>query len=172
MSTKRRRHSRTTQSLGQQLTSQLDPGTSYLCRSEMPPTPAPGYNLAPPKVTRESPKFSIPQSVLDAPPFPLDSTTFAIKASIGETEIFSHEQVAPGHEINQSLFCTKMRIASVTKLFTALSILLSDDQIGWEDPITKHVHGLDEEVYGEVTISALASHTSGLGRFVRHLFCT
>ena len=97
----------------------------------------------------------------------MEDTSFAVQASIGNTTVFQYEHTAPGREVNQSLFDTKLRIASATKLITALALELSKDKIGLDDPITKFIPGLNEEYYGDVTIKALTDHTSGLGRFVR-----
>jgi len=97
----------------------------------------------------------------------MEDTSFAVQASIGNTTVFQYEHTAPGREVNQSLFDTKLRIASATKLITALALELSKDKIGLDDPITKFIPGLNEEYYGDVTIRSLTDHTSGLGRFVR-----
>jgi CubicO group peptidase (beta-lactamase class C family) len=96
---------------------------------------------------------------------PTANTSFAIQASIGNTTVFQYEYSAPGREANQSLFDTKIRIASATKLITALALELSKDNINLDDSITKFIPELIEEVYGDVTIKSLADHTSGLGRF-------
>jgi CubicO group peptidase (beta-lactamase class C family) len=98
----------------------------------------------------------------------LGNTSFAIKASIGNTTVFQYEHSAPGREVNQTLFETQIRIASATKMITALALVLSKDKISLEDPITKFIPGLKEELYGDVTVLSLTDHTSGLGRFVRH----
>jgi CubicO group peptidase (beta-lactamase class C family) len=97
----------------------------------------------------------------------VQNTSFAIQASIGNTTVFQYEHNAPGREVNQSLFDTKIRIASATKLITALALELSKDKIDLDDSITKYVPGLNEEFYGDVTVKSLTDHTSGLGRFVR-----
>lgn len=155
--------------------------------------PPPGPSLPPPKGVNIATSIHIfdssariQQSPLNYPWY--DTTTFTIKASIsGATAIEtahrpSEQTTSPAREqpldVQQSglpgsdeprdpLFDTKFRIASVTKVFTVLAVLLSKDKIGWEDPITKFVPELDAEVYGEITIGSLADHTSGLGRFVR-----
>lgn len=126
--------------------------------------PPPGALLPRPSVSNSS--FSVPASTFENHAW-LSDTSFAVKASIGDTTILQHEYSAPGYAVPQSLYETKVRIASVTKLFTVLAIILSKEKIGWEDAITKYIPELDEEKYGQVTISALASQTSGLGRFVR-----
>jgi CubicO group peptidase (beta-lactamase class C family) len=128
--------------------------------------PPPGPILPPPTLTPNSSTFSILDAVFNNFTF-LGDNSFAIKASIGNTTVFEYEHSAPGREVNQSLFETKIRIASATKLITALAIELSKDKISLEDPITKFIPGLKEEYYGDVTIKALTDHTSGLGRFVR-----
>lgn len=46
-----------------------------------------------------------------------------------------------------------------------LALLLSSDKIGWEDSIKKYVPELKDDAWDDVTISSLAGHMSGLGRF-------
>jgi len=94
-----------------------------------------------------------------------NETTIAIKASISGTPVFEYAH-CPGSEDFENLYETQFRIASVTKVFTVLAVLLSQPSIGWEDSIAKFVPGLDEAAYAEVTIRSLAEQTSGLGRFV------
>lgn len=94
-----------------------------------------------------------------------NKTTIAIKASLGGEAIFDYQHHAEGGD-GRDLFNKQIRIASVTKVFTVLAVLLSEDSIRWDDCITKFVPGLDK-AYADVTIGALASQTSGLGRFVR-----
>ncbi|KAK4653981.1 hypothetical protein QC762_400090 [Podospora pseudocomata] len=68
---------------------------------------------------------------------------------------------------------TVYRIGSCTKLFTVLS-LLQQTKIRWDEPVTRYLPELEEnQVHGteieavqwqHVTIGALASHVSGIGR--------
>lgn len=135
--------------------------------------PPPGALLPPPTLgpvnsAYSTPSnFSIPDSVFKS--IPVQNVSFAIKGSIGDNTIFQYEYSAPGREVPQSLFKTKIRIGSVTKMLTALALEMSSDKITLSDPITKFIPGLNKEYYGDVTIGALASHTSGLGRYVRSL---
>lgn len=126
----------------------------------------PGPILPPPSVAPGTSNFSIPRAVFQNFTF-LQNTSFAVQVSIGNTTVFQYEHSAPGRQVNQSLFETQIRIASATKFITALTLELSKDVLSLEDPITKFVPGLSEDLYGDVTIKALADHTSGLGRFVR-----
>ncbi|EDU47422.1 AmpC Beta-lactamase class C [Pyrenophora tritici-repentis] len=135
----------------------LVPTTLSIC-------PPPGSILPPPILAPNTSEFNIPESLFSNLTY-LGETSFAIQAAIGNTTIFQYEHSAPGRQVNQSLFETRIRIASATKLITALAIELSRDEISLEDPITKFIPGLKEELYGDVTIKALADHTSGLGRF-------
>jgi CubicO group peptidase (beta-lactamase class C family) len=121
--------------------------------------------LPPPKVLSDSLGFDIPDSTF-ANQVWLPDTSYAIKASIGDLTIFEHEHSAPGREVVQSLLDTSLRVGSVTKTFTVLAILRSADKIKLSDPVTKFIPELSKEVYEDVTIGALASHTSGLGRYV------
>ena len=127
--------------------------------------PPPGPLLPPPKLPSNSAQFVIPESAFVDLPWASD-TSHAIKASIGDVTIFEHEYTAPGREVGQSLLDTKLRIGSVTKTFTMLAVLLSEDKIKLSDSITKFIPGLNENAYGDVTIAGLASHTSGLGRYI------
>jgi CubicO group peptidase (beta-lactamase class C family) len=138
---------------------------SFLIPTTLSLCPPPGPILPPPTLAPTASNFSIPDTVFSNFTF-LANTSFAIKASIGNTTIFEYEHSAPGREVNQSLFETKIRIASATKLITALAIELSKDKISLDDPITKFIPDLKEEYYRDVTIKSLADHTSGLGRFV------
>lgn len=137
----------------------LVPTTLSLC-------PPPGPILPPPTLALNTSDFSIPDAVFSNLTY-LGETSFAIQAAIGNTTVFRYEHSAPDRQVSQSLFDTKIRIASATKLITALAIELSKDKISLEDPITKFIPGLKEELYGDVTVKALSDHTSGLGRFVR-----
>jgi hypothetical protein len=127
--------------------------------------PPPGPLLPPPAVKTSG--FSIPDSKFESLPW-LSDTTFAIKAKIGSTDVFRYSHAAPGyHTSDVPLYGTKMRIGSVTKLYTVLAIKIAREQIGWEDPIGKFIPELaNNPAYKDVTISNLAGQTSGLGRFV------
>lgn len=127
--------------------------------------PPPGALLPPPTLESVSSNFSIPESVFSRLSF-LGNNSFAIQASIGDVNVYEYEHSAPGRELNQTLFKTKSRIASATKMITSLALALSSDLISLEDPITKYIPGLDEDLYAGVTVGSLADHTSGLGRFV------
>ncbi|KAJ4988100.1 Beta-lactamase-like protein-like protein 1 [Stagonosporopsis vannaccii] len=127
----------------------------------LPPGPA----SPPPRVLPTSSKFDIPQALLEDVPWSLD-TSVAVKASIGDITVVVHERSAPGREVGQSLLDTSLRIGSVTKIFTMLAILLSADKISLSDPITRFVPELNKKAYKDITIAALASHTSGLGRYI------
>ncbi|KNG48833.1 beta-lactamase/transpeptidase-like protein [Stemphylium lycopersici] len=126
--------------------------------------PPPGAILPPPTLASYASDFRLPDAAFQNLTF-LNSTSFAVQASIGITTVFQYEHSAPGREVNQSLFDTQFRLASATKLITALALELSKDTISLDDPITRFVPGLEKELYGDVTVKALADHTSGLGRF-------
>jgi hypothetical protein len=127
--------------------------------------PPPGSLLPPPKTTSNLSSFTIPDLAFADVPWASD-TSYAIKASIGDVTVFQYEYSAPGRQVGQSLLETKLRVGSFTKTFTMLAILLSADKIKLSDPITKFIPELNEEAYGNVTIAALASHTSGVGRYI------
>ncbi|KAJ4335977.1 hypothetical protein N0V87_005698 [Didymella glomerata] len=127
--------------------------------------PPPGPVLPPPKLLPNSTKFVVPDTTFADLPWSSD-TSFAVKASIGDVTIFEHEYSAPGREVGQSLFETSLRVGSVTKTFVMLAVLLSPDKIKLSDSITKFIPELNGHAYQDVTIAALASHTSGLGRWI------
>ncbi|KAL1794892.1 hypothetical protein ACET3X_006708 [Alternaria dauci] len=128
--------------------------------------PPPGAVLPPPSLEPNTANFSIPEVLFtNSSSVQIQNTSFAVQASIGDTVVFQYEHSAPGRVVNQSLFDTKFRIASATKLITALALELSKDMINLDDPITKFIPELNEEFYGDVTIKSLTDHTSGLGRF-------
>ncbi|KAI4916027.1 hypothetical protein J4E90_004473 [Alternaria incomplexa] len=137
---------------------------SLLAPTALSLCPPPGAILPPPSLAAHTSNFSIPDAVFQNFSF-IQNTSFSIQASIGNTTVFQYEHTAPGREVNQSLFDTKLRIASATKLITALALELSKDKINLDDTITKFIPGLNEEYYGDVTIKSLTDHTSGLGRF-------
>jgi CubicO group peptidase (beta-lactamase class C family) len=58
---------------------------------------------------------------------------------------------------------TIFRIASVTKIFTVLAVLL-EDTIKMEDLISKFVPELNDPKWAEVTIGMLTSQLSGAPR--------
>ncbi|KAJ8110380.1 hypothetical protein OPT61_g6767 [Boeremia exigua] len=125
----------------------------------------PGPIVPRPNVISTSPKFELSDSTFKNLPWTSD-TSYAVKASIGNVTILEHEYSAPGREVGQSLLDTIIRIASVTKTFTMLAVLLSADKIKLQDSITEFIPELKKDVYGDITIAALASHTSGLGRYI------
>ncbi|KAF1955277.1 beta-lactamase/transpeptidase-like protein [Byssothecium circinans] len=131
--------------------------------------PPPGPILPPPvNISPSSPSPSfISDALLKEYPW-FNTTTLAIKASIGDVPVISYEHRAPTNTsapYAKDLFNTKFLIGSVTKVFTVLAVLLSSNKIGWEDSITKYIPGLDTVAYQDVSISALAGQTSGLGKF-------
>ncbi|KAF2111950.1 beta-lactamase/transpeptidase-like protein [Lophiotrema nucula] len=122
-----------------------------------PPVLAPALNLSGPAIDNST--FTSWHSK----PW-VDNTSFAITASLSGAELFHFEHIDPDYARNVSVCNTQFRIGSVTKIFTILAVLLSKDQIGWRDPITKYVDGLKGDVWDEVTIESLAGQTSGLGK--------
>ncbi|MDF1543829.1 MAG: serine hydrolase [bacterium] len=59
---------------------------------------------------------------------------------------------------------TKFFVGSVTKQFTALAVLLleEDGRLKLDDPITKHIAELPQQDAANITVHHLLSHTSGL----------
>jgi hypothetical protein len=111
----------------------------------------------------------INDSAFEDLPFNKD-TSYIIKAELGGTELFTHSWIAPQQYIPDKAVNPEnlqTRIASVTKLFTVLAVLLSEDKLSWEAGIREYVPELQGDVWDDVTIGALAGHTAGLGKFVR-----
>ncbi|KAF2450914.1 beta-lactamase/transpeptidase-like protein [Karstenula rhodostoma CBS 690.94] len=123
----------------------------------------PGFSLPRPIAVQPLTSLAKLETTLRSCPWH-NKTTIAIKASVGGGPIFQHAHRASDEGV-ANLYDTKIRIASVTKIFTVLAVLLSRTEIGWEDSIKKFVPGLNEAAYADVTIGALAGQTSGLGRF-------
>jgi len=59
---------------------------------------------------------------------------------------------------------TVMRIASVTKLVTAVAIfkLVEDGFIRPDEPMSRYIPQMDKEPFKEITIAQVLSHSSGL----------
>lgn len=137
--------------------------------------PIPGFSLPPPTITNDVDSSTfISNDLLKAYPW-FNTTTIAVKASVGDVQIIEYQSRPASNSSTPttslpSLFDTKFRVGSVTKVFTVLAVLLSKDKIGWEDSITQYVPGLDPTAYADVKISALAGQTSGLGRQVYYPF--
>jgi hypothetical protein len=139
--------------------------------------PPPGVSLPPPAVsTIDNLRFDyFPDGSAFLPQVQNEDwyskTTFSIQASIDGATVFKHASYRTGEGITvpsgdvSALLEKQTRLGSVTKAFTVLAILMSKDLIHWDDPITKFGPKL-EKAYENVTISALAGQTSGLGRYV------
>jgi len=58
---------------------------------------------------------------------------------------------------------TKFQLASVTKVFSVVGLLLLEQggKLSLDDPVSKHLSGLPNQ-WGDVTLRELATHTSGL----------
>lgn len=125
----------------------------------------PGPISPPPRVLPTSSNLEISKSLFEDLSW-ISDTSFAVKASVGDVTVFEYERSAPGREVSGSLLDTSFRIGSVTKTFTMLAVMLSSPGIKLLDSITEYIPELNKEVYEDVTIAALASHTSGLGRYV------
>jgi CubicO group peptidase (beta-lactamase class C family) len=112
--------------------------------------------------------------------FETDSTTsLAVQArSLADSEpLFEYYHTAP--TVNKTgaqkvTSQTQFRIASVTKAFTILAMLIHEDRFDWRDPITKYVpellhgnassSGVHGVKWNEVTLDALSSQLGGIPR--------
>jgi CubicO group peptidase (beta-lactamase class C family) len=96
-----------------------------------------------------------------------EDSSYFIRAKVGSSRIYRHSHIAEPYAVaEQDPDNIKFCIASITKLFTVLAVILSKDKISWEGCIKEYVPELQGEVWNDVTIGALAAHTSGLGKFV------
>lgn len=78
---------------------------------------------------------------------------------------FGVREIGRGDPVDED---TIFAIASNTKAFTAaaLGILVQEEQISWDDPVTKHLPGFqmaDPWVTRQITVRDLLCHRSGLG---------
>ncbi|KAF2017479.1 beta-lactamase/transpeptidase-like protein [Aaosphaeria arxii CBS 175.79] len=126
--------------------------------------PPPGALLPPPSLKNSTSGSPVSESALKE--LEGDDTSFAIRATIGDKDVFSYGYLAPAYDHNNiGLYDTKFRVGSVTKVLTVLAVLLSEDKILFSDSIKKFVPELSGDVWDDVTIQSLADQTSGLGRF-------
>ena len=95
------------------------------------------------------------------------TTSFSIQATSLDETFFSHYHTAPEknetgtQEVGGD---TVFRIASVTKVFTVLALLL-EKEMGLDDPIGKYVEELDgKEGWEDVTLRLLASQLAAVSR--------
>ncbi|KAF2006630.1 beta-lactamase/transpeptidase-like protein [Amniculicola lignicola CBS 123094] len=127
----------------------------------------PGPNLPPPTISATTPLILNATFILPADTSWANSTTFVVRASVGSTSIFHYEQIHEAQNATHSspISDTKFRVASVTKLFTLLAILISPNKVEWNYPIGEYVPELRGGAWDAVTVGALAGHTSGLGKY-------
>jgi CubicO group peptidase (beta-lactamase class C family) len=134
--------------------------------------PPAGPVLPPPAVPDN---FSLPSvvSVIDdllaSPPTGVDwnTTSFSIEVTSDVKTFFQYHYTAPvRNETGVSVIDTDTvyRVASVTKVFTVLALLIhAQDKL--EDPITWHVPEIsDHAVYQEISLRMLASQIAGVPR--------
>ncbi len=112
------------------------------------------------------------------PPFNVNTTSFAIEVTAAEQTLWGHYYTAPllGNytdseptRVNPS---TAFRIASISKVFTVLAVLLQEKagHLSLRDPITSYITDLrsdknDEGIrWEDITLESLASQLSGIPR--------
>ena|SRR6266511_993353 len=116
---------------------------------------------------------------------PFDSTnnTFSINifSTFSEAPLYEYHYTAPLFKANGSIGTkavdgdTIFRIASISKLVTVFALLIEKGDVNFNDPITKYVPELKGSTgiglgavnavqWDDVTIGALASQMSGIGR--------
>jgi hypothetical protein len=124
--------------------------------------------VLPPPTKANPPEQLIAASVFEGLPFNND-TSYTIKANLGGTDVFTYGWIAPQQFLpdeNVKPENIKTRMASVTKLYTVFALLLS--KVPFDAGVREFVPELKGDVWNDVTIGSLASHTSGLGKFVRY----
>lgn len=112
------------------------------------------------------------------PPFNVNTTSFAIEVTAAEQTLWGHYYTASllGNytdseptRVNPS---TAFRIASISKVFTVLAVLLQEKagHLSLRDPITNYITDLrsdknDEGIrWEDITLESLASQLSGIPR--------
>ncbi|KAF2180351.1 beta-lactamase/transpeptidase-like protein [Zopfia rhizophila CBS 207.26] len=89
------------------------------------------------------------------------NASFSIRGSIGGEPAFEFDYTAASHNVTIT-GNTMYRIASVTKVFTVLAVLLQKEKMRMDDPIGKFVPELKGGMWDDVTVGALCSQTAGL----------
>lgn len=125
------------------------------------------------------------QNALDGadPPFNFNTTSFAIEVTSAEQTLWGYYHTAPllGNytdseptRVNPS---TAFRIASISKVFTVLAVLLQEKagHLNLRDPVTRYITDLLGERneggirWEDITLESLASQLSGIPRECRSL---
>ena len=110
--------------------------------------------------------------------FDANTTSFSINLfSIHESEsIFQYHVTAPTLNTSSTKIVDEnsvYRIGSITKAVTVLQLLLLEERVRLDDPVTKYVPELaaiaeDDEIttpqWSQITVGALAGHLAGIGR--------
>jgi CubicO group peptidase (beta-lactamase class C family) len=100
------------------------------------------------------------------------TTSFSIEITSANSSFFTYNYTAPVR--NESGVAvvgsnTIFRVASVTKVFTVLAVLL-EDKINMEDLISKFVPEMIDPKWADITVGMLTSQISGAPRDVN--LCT
>lgn len=112
------------------------------------------------------------------PPFNVNTTSFAIEVTSAEQTVWGYYYTAPllgnytDSEPTHVNPDTAFRIASISKVFTVLAVLLQErsGHLSLRDPVTKYITDLrsDENDGGirweDITLESLASQLSGIPR--------
>ncbi|KAE8151562.1 beta-lactamase/transpeptidase-like protein [Aspergillus avenaceus] len=111
-------------------------------------------------------------------PLPINTTTFAVQVFSAHTQDSIYEYLytsptyspAPGHGAPNATFDSVYRIASISKMFTVLTLLANDGYAHWASPITQFIPELESIArsqnsriqWSEITIGDLAGQLSGV----------
>lgn len=112
------------------------------------------------------------------PPFGVNKTSFAIEVTSAEETLWDHYYTAPllGNYTDSEPTCvnpnTAFRIASISKVFTVLAVLLEQKagRLSLRDPVTKYITELannknDRGIkWEDITLESLASQLGGIPR--------
>lgn len=106
-----------------------------------------------------------------------NTTSFAVEITSAESTLWSTYHTASKRVSGNVTGDTYFRIASITKVFTVLAILLlqSDGKLTLQDPITKYIPELNQGgnmgniEWGSITLESLASQLSGIPRDCMHI---
>ncbi len=112
------------------------------------------------------------------PPFNLSITSFTVEVTSAEQTLWGHYHTAPllgnytDSEPTRASLNTAFRIASISKVFTVLAVLLQEKAgyLSLRDPVTKYIAELTSNrnesgiKWEDITLESLASQLSGIPR--------
>lgn len=159
----------------------LQPAVLSSCFAPSEPLPAPALDTRSPElVSLFDGLDSAIQKALTATPAPWNTTitSFAIEVTSADETLWQNYHTAPvlgnytDGEPTDVTGETAFRIASISKVFTVLAVLLQQQagNLSLQDPVTKYLPELLEDdivdgvQWGQINLESLASQLSGVPR--------